>query len=141
MTDNAVVHVAVGMMVRADGAVFLASRPAGKPYQGYWEFPGGKLQASESVSLALARELREEIGVEVISDQFAWEMEHVYPHAHVRLHFHWVTQWRGNPYSAEHQQTLWVMPKDAWPYPVLPATIPYLGRIRQEAAALRSCKA
>lgn len=138
MTESSVVHVAVGMLARADGAVLMASRPQGKPFQGFWEFPGGKLEANESVSAALARELREEIGINVTQDARAWEIEHVYPHAHVMLHFYWVLNWMNEPHCAENQQLLWVAPKDAWPYPVLPATIPYLSRIRNEAMRLRS---
>lgn len=134
-------HVAVGMLVRADGAVLMTSRPHGKPYEGFWEFPGGKLEAFESVSAALARELHEEIGIGVNRDAFAWEIEHVYPHAHVMLHFHWVHDWQGVPHCAEGQQLVWVGANDAWPYPVLPATIPYLIRIRPEALRFRSCKA
>jgi 8-oxo-dGTP diphosphatase len=141
LTQSSVVHVAVGMLVRADGAVLMASRPGGKPYQGYWEFPGGKLEAAESASAALARELQEEIGIDVQDDHHAWDLEHVYAHAHVMLHFHWVLQWGGEPHCAEGQQLLWVASHHAWPYPVLPATLPYLSRIRQEAMAIRSCKA
>lgn len=135
------VRVAVGMLVRADGAVLMASRPHGKPYEGYWEFPGGKLEPTETVSAALARELQEEIGIHVRRDAFAWELEHAYAHAHVRLHFHWVLDWQKEPHCAEGQQLLWVGSQDAWPYPVLPATIPYLARIREEAMQLRNCKA
>lgn len=129
------------MLVRGDGAVLMASRPQGKPYEGYWEFPGGKLEASESASAALARELQEEIGIDVRRDAFAWDIEHAYAHAHVRLHVHWVLDWQGEPHCAEGQQLHWITPRDAWPYPVLPATMPYLARIRQEAIKLKSCKA
>lgn len=141
MSGRALVRVAVGMLVRADGAVLMASRPHGKPYEGYWEFPGGKLEPHESVSSALARELSEEIGVRVIDDRYAWNIEHNYPHAHVQLHLHWVLRWQGEPLCAEGQQLLWVASRDAWPYPVLPATVADLARIRSEAMRLRSCKA
>ena len=53
--DRPVVQVAVGVLVRGDGAFLLTSRPAGKPYAGYWEFPGGKLEAGEDVRAALQR--------------------------------------------------------------------------------------
>lgn len=121
------------MLCRADGAVFMSSRPSGKPYPGYWEFPGGKLEANESSSDALVRELAEEISIRVLQESYAWHVDHEYPHAHVRLHFHWVTQWRGEPAGLEAQHTLWVGMRDAWPYPVLPATIPLLDRIRNDA--------
>jgi 8-oxo-dGTP diphosphatase len=123
------------MLRRADGGLFLSSRPAGKPYAGYWEFPGGKLERGESSADALRRELAEEINIQVMQQASAWHVDHEYPHAHVRLYFHWVTQWRGEPHGLEYQQTLWVGPDDAWPYPILPATVPLLAQIRQ--AALR----
>ena len=85
--DRAIVDVAVGVLVRADGDFLLTSRPAGKVYAGYWEFPGGKLEAGESVEQALRRELVEEIGI-TIASAHAWKIEVVdYPHALVRLNF------------------------------------------------------
>ena len=61
--ERPVVDVAVGVLLQADGRFLLTSRPAGKVYAGYWEFPGGKLEAGESVAEALARELHEELGL------------------------------------------------------------------------------
>ena len=60
-----VVDVAVGVLIGADGRFLLTSRPEGKVYAGYWEFPGGKLEVGESVEAALARELNEELGITV----------------------------------------------------------------------------
>jgi 8-oxo-dGTP diphosphatase len=125
-----VVDVTVGMLRRANGAVLMSSRPSGKPYSGYWEFPGGKVEPGESPEQSLQRELQEELGVRAIELSAAWECEHVYPHAHVRLLFYWVTKWEGHARSLELQQLLWVYPCDAWPYPVLPATVPLLEKIR-----------
>lgn len=126
----ALLQVAVGMLIRPDHAVLMTSRPTGKPFEGYWEFPGGKIEADESAAQALVRELREEINVEIDTQESAWSVAHSYPHAHVQLHFHWVTQWRGEPHALEGQQTLWVGRDQAWPYPILPATVPLLERIR-----------
>jgi len=85
------VQVAVGVLIREDGAFLLTSRPSGKPYAGYWEFPGGKVEPGESSYQALCRELQEELGVEVKTAN-AWKVEVVdYPHALVRLHFFRVT--------------------------------------------------
>lgn len=129
------IDVAVGMLRRSDGAVLMASRPIGKPYAGYWEFPGGKCEEGEDAVQALGRELIEELGICVERTVFAWVLEHNYPHADVRLHFHWVTDWIGMPRALEHQQLLWVGQQDAWPYPVLPATVPLLKRVRDETSA------
>ncbi|MDB5843103.1 MAG: hypothetical protein JWP79_413, partial [Polaromonas sp.] len=74
-------EVAVGILIRADDALLLSTRPDGKPYAGYWEFPGGKLEAGETVEEALRRELMEELGVQIGAAQ-AWKVtEHDYPHA------------------------------------------------------------
>jgi 8-oxo-dGTP diphosphatase len=124
------VDVVVGMLRRADGAVLMASRPSGKPYSGYWEFPGGKVEAGESAEQSLIRELQEELGLQIKKLLPAWQLEHVYPHAHVRLLFYWVTGWKGCLQALESQQLLWVQTQDAWPYPVLPATVPLLEAIR-----------
>ena len=73
MGERPVVDVAVGVLLQADGRFLLTSRPAGKVYAGYWEFPGGKLEAGESVAEALARELHEELGLVIApSDVQAW---------------------------------------------------------------------
>lgn len=124
------IDVVTGMIRRDDGAVLLASRPQGKPYEGYWEFPGGKVESDESPDQALIRELREELDIEVLQSRFAWMLEHEYAHAHVRLHFFWVRAWRGALRTMEHQQAIWVRQEEAWPYPVLPASVPLLQKVR-----------
>ncbi|MCE2970326.1 MAG: Nudix family hydrolase [Burkholderiales bacterium] len=121
-----VTEVAVGVLIRADGAVLLADRPAGKPYAGYWEFPGGKLEPGESVAGALARELHEELGV-AIGAACPWAtFEFDYPHAYVRLHFCRVFDWQGTPHAREGQRMDFFGPADALPAPLLPAAVPAL---------------
>eukprot|EP01041_Mallomonas_annulata_P031089 gene31089-53338_t len=79
--QRAVVEVAVGVLIDAHGHFLLTSRPLGKVYAGYWEFPGGKLEAGETVAQALARELHEELGITIGAAQ-PWKVEMVdYPHA------------------------------------------------------------
>ena len=82
------VDVAVGILMRPNGDVLLAQRPEGKPYEGYWEFPGGKVEAGEEISAALKREFLEELGITIISARPWCGVEYIYPHAHVRLHFY-----------------------------------------------------
>ena len=125
MTARAPVDVAVGILIRPDGQLLLASRPDGKPYAGYWEFPGGKLEAGESVAHALKRELHEELGAD-IGAVFPWIVRVFdYPHALVRLHFCRVFDWRGELHARE-QQRFGFFPLDALPTPLLPATVPIL---------------
>ncbi|MFY8053938.1 MAG: NUDIX domain-containing protein, partial [Limnohabitans sp.] len=93
--DRSLVQVAVGVLIQNDGAFLLTSRPVGKVYAGYWEFPGGKLEAGETVEQALRRELQEEIGI-TIGNCTLWKTERIdYPHALVQLNFCKVTQWSG----------------------------------------------
>jgi len=130
--DRATVEVAVGVLIQSDGAFLLTSRPDGKPYAGYWEFPGGKVEQGESTYDALCRELREEIGIEVRTAT-PWKTEVVdYPHALVRLHFFKVTAWEGNLLMCEAQSAQWeTLPVKV--HPVLPGTVPVLEWLAQEA--------
>ena len=119
------VDVAVGVLIDAEGRFLLTSRPAGKVYAGYWEFPGGKLEAGESVEQALRRELHEELGIEIGAVQ-PWQVELLdYPHARVRLHFCKVYEWRGEFEMRERQAMAWqTLPVQV--APVLPGTLPVL---------------
>jgi len=114
-------RVAAAVVVRADGRVLLAQRPAGKAYAGYWEFPGGKLEPGESPRDALARELVEELGI-VVRRAAPWIVqEHVYPHAHVELHFFRVFAFDGEPVGHDGQAFSWQRPGAFEVAPLLPA--------------------
>lgn len=129
-----VTEVAVGVLVRADGSFLLAQRPAGKPYEGYWEFPGGKLEDGESVEAALARELHEELGIDIAGVTPWHVLEHDYPHAYVRLHFCKVDRWSGEMVGREGQAFAWQrVPVEV--APLLPATIPVVQWLDQESRA------
>ena len=108
---KAPIDVAVGILMKENGDVLLAQRPAGKPYEGYWEFPGGKVETGETVEEALKREFMEELGITV-------------PHAHVRLHFFIIRRWAGYPQSRESQSFGWQGAIHV--EPLLPATIPLI---------------
>ena len=120
-------EVAAGILRRDDGCVLLASRPPGKDYAGYWELPGGKLEAGESVEQALVRELREELGlVAAPEDVRPWRtLLADYPHTFVRLHFCLVERWEGEPRMHEGQNHTWA-PMPVAVRPILPATLPAL---------------
>jgi 8-oxo-dGTP diphosphatase len=129
--DRPLVEVAVGVLIRPDGAFLLTSRPTGKAYEGYWEFPGGKLEAGETVAQALARELQEELGI-TIGPATPWKIETVdYPHALVRLNFCKVLSWSGDLQMREAQSFAWQqLPVQM--APVLPGTIPVLQWLADE---------
>ena len=130
MSERLPVDVAVGVLVERDsqgreGRFLLTTRPAGKVYAGFWEFPGGKVEAGETVEQALKRELFEELGIE-IGAAHAWKIEIMdYPHARVRLHFCKVYEWQGEFEMREQQLMAWAdLPVQQ--QPVLPGTIPVL---------------
>lgn len=118
--------VAVAVLIRSDGKALLARRPASKVYSGYWEFPGGKVERGEPIRDALRREIHEELGIEV-ERAYPWITRvFVYPHATVRLHFHRVYAWRGEPQALEHQAITWQRPESTELAPMLPANGPVL---------------
>ena len=123
--ERQAVDVAVGVLIDAEGRFLLTSRPEGKVYAGYWEFPGGKLEAGESVEAALRRELHEELGI-VIGAAEPWNVTLMdYAHARVRLHFCKVRDWRGEFEMKEGQAMAWQrLPVEV--VPVLPGTLPVL---------------
>lgn len=125
------VDVAVGVLIDADGRFLLTSRPEGKVYAGYWEYPGGKLEVGESVEQALRRELHEELGI-TIGEAHPWRIELMdYPHARVRLHFCKVYDWQGEFEMREQQSMAWqTLPVAV--RPVLPGTIPVLEWFAEE---------
>ena len=122
---QASIAVAVGVLLRAE-RFLMASRPLGKIYGGYWEFPGGKVEAGESTHAALVRELREELGIRVTRADPWIVREHAYPHGRVRLHFFRVRQWEGEPRPHEGQNLEWLAPGAVLPEPMLPANAPVL---------------
>lgn len=129
--DRKVVDVAVGVLVQPGGRFLLTSRPPGKVYEGYWEFPGGKIETGETVEEALRRELHEEIGI-TIGTAHPWRVEMVdYPHALVRLNFCKVFDWTGDLYMKEGQRFAWQdLPVQV--SPVLPGTVPVLAWFAKE---------
>ena len=130
--ERPVVEVAVGVLIdRSNEHFLLTSRPAGKVYAGYWEYPGGKVEAGESIEAALRRELQEELGI-IIGAAHRWQVLVMdYPHARVRLNFCKVFEWGGEFQMREHQQMAWqTLPVQV--QPVLPGTVPVLTWFAEE---------
>jgi 8-oxo-dGTP diphosphatase len=120
VTDR-LVPVAAAVITRADGRVLLAQRPLGKPFAGYWEFPGGKFEPGETPRDALTRELAEELGL-IVRRAAPWLVQRfVYPHAHVELHFFRVYEWEGDPVGHDGQAFAWQVPDAFDVAPLLPA--------------------
>jgi 8-oxo-dGTP diphosphatase len=122
-----IIDVAVGVLLRPDGTVLLGNRPEDKPWPGWWELPGGKLEPGESVMQALARELHEELGIQIHTATPWVTYVHTYPTTTVRLAFCRVTGWDGEPQGLEGQLLRWVPFTQALDVPkLLPATYPPL---------------
>ena len=115
----ALVTVAVGILIDDAGRVLVARRAPEAHQGGLWEFPGGKVEAEETLLEALARELREELGVRVESTEPLLVLEHDYGDKQVRLDVHCVTRWSGQPRGLEGQPLAWQRPEQLrdWAFP------------------------
>lgn len=118
------------------GRVLLAQRPDGKHMAGFWEFPGGKLEPEESLAAGLARELREELGVEIGESEPLIEITHDYPDRRVRLLVREVASFSGDPEGLEGQPLAWVAPGDMDDWNLLPADKPIVRAIQLPRACL-----
>ena len=112
MTSNSkkITHVAAGILINSAGQFLLGSRPAGKPYAGYWEFPGGKLEPGESPETALVRELDEELGI--VAEELApfTFVSFGYPDFHLVMLLYWCRRWQGQPHGRDGQALRWERP-------------------------------
>jgi len=133
-----ITEVAAAVIERPDGAFLLAQRPEGKPYAGYWEFPGGKIEPGEEVRSALARELKEELGIDVLEAAPWITRVYAYTHATVRLHFWRVTRWDGEPQRLEDQDIKWQRVEAPDVSPMLPANAPVLAALALPAVMVIS---
>ncbi len=125
------IDVAVAVVFNTRGQVLWACRPEGKPYAGYWEFPGGKVEADEGVWRALVRELKEELDITATQGGPWFLIEHDYEHANVRLHLYRVWAFEGDPRPLEKQAFTWASLDSSDLSPILPATEPLLPKLAQ----------
>ena len=125
----ALVTVAVGILIDDAGRVLVTCRAPDAHQGGLWEFPGGKVEAEETLLEALARELSEELGVRVESTEPLLVLEHDYGDKQVRLDVHRVTHWSGQPRGLEGQPLAWQRPEQLrdWAFPA--ANRPILERL------------
>ncbi len=133
-----ITEVAAAVIERPDGEFLLACRPEGKPYPGYWEFPGGKIEPGEDPRAALDRELEEELGIRV-REATPWITRvYAYTHATVRLHFFRVSAWDGEPQPLEDQAIAWQRIESPDVSPMLPANAPVLAALALPAVMVVS---
>jgi 8-oxo-dGTP diphosphatase len=119
-------QVVAGALCRADGAVLIAQRPSGSWQAGRWEFPGGKVERGESPHSALARELAEELGVQVQAAQALGQFPHHYPDRDVEIFLWLVTGFTGEPQGLDGQSLRWVTPESLASCDLLEADLPMI---------------
>ena len=124
-------HVAAGILRDAEGRILITERLCDGPFNGLWEFPGGKISDEESSSEALRRELAEELGIEVTASQPYLNLHHEYPDRTVDLEFFLVTEWNGEPKGLESQGLRWLLPSEIDPAALLPADAPVVQALRR----------
>jgi 8-oxo-dGTP diphosphatase len=137
-----VVQVAVAIIQQANGEYLLASRPNGKGWAGWWEFPGGKIELNETPEAALTRELQEELGITPTRVQAWIKRRYDYPATHdaeartVLLHFYFVWAWQGEPQALEGQTLAWQHPLHLTVSPILPANAPIIEALAAKHVAI-----
>jgi len=129
-------HVMAGLLLDATGRVLLAQRPAGKHLAGFWEFPGGKLEAGETPLTALARELREELGIDLQHAEPLIRVPWQYDERELLLDAWRVLSWRCEPRSLEAQALQWMLPASVDPMILAPADRVILAALRGFRAPL-----
>lgn len=126
-------HVAAAVIRGTDGRVLIARRPEHKHQGGLWEFPGGKVEAGEAVEVALARELHEELGIDVMASRPLIQVRHDYPDLAVLLDVHEVGAFTGEPHGREGQPLAWVAPRELPDYEFPEANRPIVAAARLPA--------
>ena len=126
------VEVAAAVIERPDGSFLLAQRPAGKVYAGWWEFPGGKLEAGETPEAALIREMDEELGITITHSCLAPFVfaSHTYETFHLMMPLYLCRRWSGVVVAKEHEALAWVKPNALSDYDMPPADAPLIAYLR-----------
>ncbi|EKO3386251.1 8-oxo-dGTP diphosphatase MutT [Vibrio fluvialis] len=129
------IHIVAGIIFNQDKSqIFITKRPDNLHKGGFWEFPGGKVEAGESIEQALTRELDEEIGIEVTQQAPFEHLEYDYPEKSLKFDFMLVTAFYHQPYGREGQQGEWVNVADLTNYTFPEANVPVLERVLKEFA-------
>lgn len=127
------VHIVAGVIFNADKSqIFITKRPADRHKGGYWEFPGGKVEAGEDAHDAMSRELFEEIGISVVEQITYQQLEYDYPDKSLKFDFILVTEFEHEPYGKEGQEGKWVAVADLPQYTFPEANVPILERVVKE---------
>ena len=124
------IHVAAAVLFDRRGRILIAQRPAGKHLAGSWEFPGGKIEPGETRTAALARELKEELGVTIERPRPLLRLRHAYPYGEVLLDVWVVRRYRGEPRGLDGQALRWCGLRELPDVELLPADQPIVDALR-----------
>jgi 8-oxo-dGTP diphosphatase len=128
--ERSVIHVVAGAVIDAAGRVLIAQRPAGKHLAGGWEFPGGKLQPGEDRRIGLARELREELGIQISIPRPLIRARHTYDYGDVLIDMWVVRRYSGEPRGLDGQRLSWCTQDELEATELLPADGPIVAALR-----------
>jgi 8-oxo-dGTP diphosphatase len=133
MSSGKIIYVAAAALIDKQGKILLAQRPSGRKMAGLWEFPGGKIEVGETPEAALIRELKEEIDIEVSSENLTplTFASHAYDDFHLFMPVFVCRSWRGIPAPQENQQIAWVSAQDLNQYSMPPADLPLLPHLQK----------
>jgi 8-oxo-dGTP diphosphatase len=128
--------VVAAALINAENEVLLAQRPEGKRLAGKWEFPGGKVESGETPEAALARELQEEIGIDVATSDMEpfWFLSHDYVAEfgfHLLMPVYSCRRWQGTPHPKEHKAIVWKRPNSMRELPMIEADAELIERLKQ----------
>ncbi|MGY3686079.1 8-oxo-dGTP diphosphatase MutT [Vibrio coralliilyticus] len=129
------IHIVAAIIFNSDQSeVFITKRPDDKHKGGFWEFPGGKVESDETIEQAIARELDEEVGIQVTEQSLFEHLEYDYPEKSLKFDFISVTRFENAPYGKEGQQGVWVPVPELADYAFPEANMPILRRVMNEFA-------
>lgn len=127
-----ILNIAVGIIRNAQGEIFITRRAADAHMANKWEFPGGKIESGESPEQALARELQEEVGIDVSAASLFDKLEYQFPDRHITLWFFLVESWEGEPWGKEGQPGRWLRQQELVAEDFPPANEPVIARLVQQ---------
>lgn len=127
-----VIYVAAGIMVNAQGQILVAQRPKGKSMEGFWEFPGGKIEPNEIPEHALIREFKEELNIDIKEESLdaITFMSYDYEKFHLFMPVWAIYEWQGEVKGNEGQNLAWIEPSALSELPMPPADIPMVGKMQ-----------
>jgi 8-oxo-dGTP diphosphatase len=130
--DLKIILCSAAAIIDADNRILIQCRPTGKPYAGYWEFPGGKLDIGETPEQALVRELQEELGITTFVKALfpVGFVSYSYPEQHMLMPVYGIRNWTGVPQAKIGQELAWVKPARLSDYNLLPSNVMLLPTLR-----------